>query len=204
MRNNNTRLPLVCPQCDKSFTPKYGNYKAGGQCCSQSCAAKHRQRPRYQVPTIICQHCRQSFVAHNARRRYTPRFCSLQCLGLSRRQEKVAQSEGYVYVRDEDGNEILEHRLVVERRLGRKLQPDEHVHHVNKVRPDNRDENLVVMKNGDHSRMHRLEYWEGRRLGDRWSREYDACQSCGTTRVRYGARGLCKTCYSRRRLSQTL
>lgn len=43
-------------------------------------------------------------------------------------------AKGYVY----------EHRLVIEHRIGRILEPAERVHHVNRDRGDNRDENLVL------------------------------------------------------------
>jgi hypothetical protein len=39
---------------------------------------------------------------------------------------------------------ILEHRWVVERRIGRRLLSHEEVHHINGVRDDNRDENLEL------------------------------------------------------------
>jgi hypothetical protein len=60
--------------------------------------------------------------------------------------------DGYVLIRLQ-GKSVLEHRKVMEEKLGRSLLPGETVHHMNGVRTDNRPENL--------------ELWVGTRPGQR-------------------------------------
>ena len=58
---------------------------------------------------------------------------------------------------------VMLHTIVMERHIGRYLNPDEVVHHVNHIRNDNRLENLILMKKHDHMSMHMLERHAKRR-----------------------------------------
>lgn len=60
-------------------------------------------------------------------------------------------NNGYRVVTDPDtGGHNYEHRVVMERHLGRKLLREEHVHHLNGKKLDNRIENLSVMGAKEH------------------------------------------------------
>jgi predicted DNA-binding protein (UPF0251 family) len=70
--------------------------------------------------------------------------------------------KGYVFIHlpehpyaGKDGY-VAEHRLVMERHIGRYLQPWEVVHHVNEIKNDNRVENLIVMSASDHTKHHHI------------------------------------------------
>jgi hypothetical protein len=52
-------------------------------------------------------------------------------------------------------NQVREHRHVMEKFLGRKLERFESVHHINHDKLDNRIENLEVMTKTTHNKLHK-------------------------------------------------
>lgn len=121
-----------------------------------------------------CETCGGNLGGRWGTRCYT---CSPPPLRTGRRtDERIVRSDGYVLIWAPDhptarNGRMLEHRLVAERALGRALERWEHVHHLNHVRSDNREENLQVVDMRDHPHLH-----PQRR--DRITRE---CEWCGAT-----------------------
>jgi hypothetical protein len=61
---------------------------------------------------------------------------------------------GYVIKTYAPGKQREEHILIAQEKIGRKLNPDECVHHINGIKNDNRPENLLVMTKSQHSSLH--------------------------------------------------
>ena len=91
-------------------------------------------------------------------------YCSPACLHEAIRLDgpgnRSKRPDGYIHVyfpkhpvaMARPNKMILEHRLVMEEKLGRLLRPGETVNHINHIRDDNRPENLELMSLRDHQR----------------------------------------------------
>ena len=66
---------------------------------------------------------------------------------------RVKHSEGYILIYQPlhpfvtSQGYIMEHRLVMEKYLGRYLAKEEEIHHINGIKTDNQIENLMLFKN---------------------------------------------------------
>lgn len=189
------RITLTCRQCGNSFdvSPCHADkVYCSLACCRAAVAPVERS----------CERCGKSFLVKQSRIAVGKgRFCSRECFhhhhhGRTYGDDRYINDAGYVMVLRPDCQPgqpkryILEHRLVMEQILGRRLRSDEHLHHKDRNRQNNDPSNLQILTQSEHARLH------ASTRGGRWARDYDACVRCNRTSVPVRARGLCRTCYS--------
>jgi len=130
---------------------------------------------RYKDGETICElalafRCSSPTIAKSLSRTGTPRRPAKQRPGRLAGDKNPAwaggrrrRPDGYWIIWTPDG-ERLEHRVAAERHLGRTLGADEIVHHRDGNKSNNTPENLEVMSQGQHAKLHSPEM-HARRYG---------------------------------------
>ena len=162
-----TLVTLMCEFCRQEFRLQKGHYesrtRAAGhppKYCSRYCMGAANRAPHI---LRTCEQCGGDFVYQPGRRATgTPRkrgekFCSKACQGASitaaaadpefegYSKSRRLNANGYVVRRTLGDQKVtLEHTLVMEKIVGRRLFVHESVHHKNGVRSDNSAQNLEL------------------------------------------------------------
>lgn len=182
-----SQVELICPACQGAFRVKRALAKRRTYCCRE--CYLHSRSPAATKP---CEYCGAKFTIV-ASRAASARFCSDTCrwAGMKGEPKPTLNKGGYITragyrIVYRNGEQHYEHRLVMERYLGRKLTANEHIHHLGD-KADNRIEMLQLVTNSEHGKLHNAE--------NPWARQHGSCVRCGTIDFPHEAHGLCEPCY---------
>ena len=139
LRGFNNPMPIIqfCEECGEQYKIRASHAKLR-KTCSMKCAVKRRSRV---------------LIGKNA---------------ANWRGGTETHSGGWIWVYcpehpNAHKNKVAEHRIVMEKKIGRYLSKDEIVHHIDGVKTNNNIENLKILTRSSHAKLH---HPKGKRFGN--------------------------------------
>lgn len=140
----------ICEICTKEFKayPSEIKYR-GAKFCGISCASKWKAQKRDISGKNNPMYRKGYLIAGEKNGRYG----KYGDLNYQWKGGVYQRKDGYIRLSFQ-GKKVLEHRLVIEQKLGRRLASEEIIHHKNEVKDDNSLDNLLITDRPDHARIH--------------------------------------------------
>lgn len=164
------KIKINCVYCNKELLVYPSRFLRASNkvTCNKECSKNYRGKI-----STFCNNCKKKIEIYRYRKGlYGKIFCNRKCKTEWMKTSPLFKKEnnprwnggryeerGYVYVNAQNhpnktrNGYIFEHRLVMEKSIGRYLDKDEHIHHLNGIKNDNRAENLIIVNNKNHDRF---------------------------------------------------
>lgn len=162
-RNKGFYCICICDYCGKEFERRFGLIKIKkNHFCTNECKYKWRigkNHPLY-GKKLSEEHKQKLSIAFKGEN--NPNYGLLGKKHPCWKGGRIIQSSGYVLIKKHNhpnhniGGYVREHRLIMERHLGRYLTKEEVVHHVDEDRENNKIENLMLFPDiTEHLKYHK-------------------------------------------------
>lgn len=161
----------TCATCGRGFVRSPREVRNGKRHCTTECANIGR---RAKLVRVQCGRCGKEELLRPSEAK-TYHYCTIECRALGKILRPLDRThngkparvlgDGYISIWEPthphaNRGWVLEHRWIMEQHLGRVLATEEEVDHKNRIRSDNRLENLQVLSVVEH----RVKTGEDRRI----------------------------------------